>query len=325
MRRTAYFAAASMLAISTSAFALDDTPDNTRIISDPLYLPMQGQVYGSTAYNWGSASQDVFDATGTHTAFDQITTNTLTQQFWYGLADDVTLRLDWGYDWRSASRHLDPTGGIFRSSSGWTDPDFGITWRAIDQGSSGPFDLDLRAGYSPDAFPAKIATTEDEGTIARGGQAANFGLTLGHETRAFTVAATFDANWLDTSKAINETTGGFTATDSRWNYRLGLASQIRFDPVTSVNLGAGHTFSNAALVFNSDSGLDHFSRGGDFTDLNVALNYHFVPNTLVGSLGYQHNFYDDTHNVFPTAPADDTSIRNKNEDIVGVTMRYVLN
>lgn len=325
MRWKTSLAAASLLALAgQQAQALDDTPDTTRIVSDPLYLPMQGQIYGSSAYRWSTSKQDNFDATGASTGFTQSTGNALAQQFLYGITDDLALRVDWGYDWRSASHH-DTTGVLTRSSSGWTDPSFGVTFRAIDQAAGGPLSLDLRADYAPDAFPAKNATADDEGTIARGGQSLDLGATIGHQTRDFTIAATFDANWLDTRTTELQNSGGFTSADAQWNYRLGLDSQWRFGQLTSLNLGVGHTFANNATVFNSNTGLTHISTGGDFTDLSAALNYHFVPNTVVGSLGYQHNFYDDSHSLFPTAPADNTSSRNKDEDVVGVTMRYVFN
>jgi hypothetical protein len=325
MRWTSIFAAAGLFAATTQALALDDTADTTRIVSDPLYLPLQGQIYGATSYRWSSATQDNFDSGGLHTGSAQITGNALNQQFQYGILDNLALRLDWGYDWRSVSRHLVPSGTIVRSSSGWTDPTFGITWRAIDQSGGGPFSLDLRADYSPDAFPAKNATPVEEGTVARGGQAADLGLTLGHQTRDFTIAALVDANYFDGRRIENQTTGDFTTTDSLWSYTLGLESQLRLSDTASINAGAGHTFANDATVFNSNTGLTHFSRGGDFTDLNVAFNYHFVPNRFVGTVGYQHNFYDNTRNVFPTAPVNNNSVRNKDDDIVGVTLRYVMN
>jgi hypothetical protein len=325
MRWTIIFAAAGVFAAGSQAFAFDDTPDTTRIVSDPMYLPMQGQFYGSSSYKWSSATDDVFDASGARTASTQSTGNSLAQQFQYGITDDLALRLDWGYDWRSVSRHLVPTGDLVRSSSGWTDPTFGVTWRAIDQAQGGPFSLDLRGDYSPDAFPNKSATVEDEGTIARGGQAFDIGATIGHQTRDFTIAMLFDANYLDTRKAVNPTNGDFSTTDAQWAYTLGLETQLRLSDAASINAGAGHTFSNNATVFNSGTGLTHVSQGGDFTDLNVALNYHFVPNTVVGSVGYQHNFYDNTRNLFPGTPIDNTFVRSKDEDVVGVTMRYVVN
>src|SRR4029077_4174012 len=40
------------LAGALPARALDATPETARIVSDPLYLPLEGQIYGDTAYRW---------------------------------------------------------------------------------------------------------------------------------------------------------------------------------------------------------------------------------------------------------------------------------
>jgi len=316
--------AAAGAAISTQAFAQEMGSDSTRIISDPLYLPLAGQIYGESTYTYGSTSQDVFDATGTRTDTTDIHLNQLSQSILYGLTDDLAVSFDWAYDIsRDATRH--PVGGpdLSRSSSGWTEPEFGLTYRVMDQRYS-PLTLDLHASYSPDAFPAKSATSDEEGTVARGGQAIDFGATLGHEGPMFTVAAKFDAIWLGSRDVLNQNSGDISQTDSQWNYRFGLDSQTRFSDALSLNVGAGHTFTNTATVFNQTSGLEHFSSGGDVTDVNAALNYQIVPNTVVASLEYQHNFYQNTRNLFPTSPTDDNSVRNKDEDLVGVTMRYVM-
>lgn len=325
IRSTRFLAlAAACAAMSTPAFAQDMESDSTRIISDPLYLPLQGQIYGESAYTYGSSSQDVFDSTGARTSTTDIHFNQLSQKVLYGLTDDLALNFDWAYDFsRDATRHIAGGGDVSRSSSGWTDPDFGLTYRVMDQRVS-PLTFDLRASYSPDAFPAKGATTDDEGTVARGGQTMDLGATLGHEGPMFTVAAKFDALWLDTRNVLNQTSGETTSTDAQWNYRLGLEGQARLSDAFSVNAGAGHTFTNTNTVFNQTSGLEHFTYGGDVTDVEASLNYQFVPNTLVGSLAYQHNFYQDSRNLFPTSPTDNTFTRNKDEDLVGVTMRYVL-
>ena len=316
--------AAACAAITTRAFAQDMESDSTRIISDPLYLPLAGQIYGESAYTYGSTSQDLFDSTGTRTDTTDIHLNQLSQEVLYGLTDDLAVSFDWAYDLsRDATRH--PVGGVdvSRSSSGWTDPQFGLTYRVMDQRYS-PLTLDLHAAYSPDAFPAKAATPDEEGTVARGGQAVDFGATFGHEGPVFTVAAKFDALWLDTRDVLNQNSGETTRTDSQWNYRFGLDTQTRFTDAISLNVGAGHTFTNTATVFNQTSGLEHFSHGGDVTDVSAALNYQIVPNAVVASLDYQHNFFQNTRNSFPASPADNNSIRNKDEDLVGVTLRYVL-
>jgi hypothetical protein len=322
MRSTKFLAAAAIVAISTSAFAQDMASDSTRIISDPLYLPLQGEFYGATGYVYGSSSHDTFDAAGAPSAHVNVTSNTLDQTFLYGITDDLSLHFDWGYDIsRDAGRHLVTGGDVKRDSSGWTDPEFGLIYRLMDQRDS-PLTLDLRADYSPDAFPAKSATVDSDGTVALGGQMANFGATLGHEGPMFTVAGTFDATWLGSRNVLNQASGDQNHEDSLWNYRLGLTSQARINDQFSINAGVGHTFTNNGLSFNNTTGLAHIIAGGDFTDVNAALNYQFVPNTVVGSLTYQHNFYQNSRNVFPTMPADNTFTRNKDEDLFGVTMRY---
>ena len=323
MRSTKFLAATALVAISTPVFAQDMASDSARIISDPLYLPLQGQIYGSTGYTYGSGVRDTYDLTGTRIDTTNTISNVITQEFQYGITDDFTLRFNWDYDVANvASRN--PVGGaeVRRDSSGWTDPEFGVVYRLMDQRDS-PLTLDLHADYAPDAFPAKAANVDDSGTVARGGQMADFGATLGHEGPMFTAAAVFNATWFGPRDVLNQLSGDTSRTDSMWNYRLGLATQTRLNDQFSINAGVGHTFTNNGTVFNETTGLGHFTTGGDVTDVNAALNYTFVPNTVVASLEYQHNFYQNSRNLFPTSPTSDTEVRNHDEDFVGVTARYV--
>jgi hypothetical protein len=324
MRSTKFLAAAAVITVTAPAFAQDMmSSDSARIVSDPLYLPLQGEIYGATGYQYGSLSRDTYNAAGVKTDSANVGSNTLDQTFLYGITDDLAVHFDWGYDIsRDASRHVVGGDDVKRDSSGWTNPDFGLIYRVMDQRDN-PLTLDLRADYSPDAFPAKSATGTDEGTVASGGQMADFGATLGHEGPMFTVAAKFDAIWLDTRNILNQSSGDVSRYDSVWNYRFGLDSQTRITDQFSFNAGVGHTFTNSGAVFNQTNGLEHITTGGDVTDVNAALNYQFVPNTVVGSLEYQHNFYQNSRDVFALALSN-TSTRNKDEDLVGVTVRYVL-
>jgi hypothetical protein len=324
VRTIAFLTAASIVLSATGAVAqLDFTPDAQRIISDPMYLPLAGQIYGNTGYVYTDAGRDIFDVTGAPEATANVTSNAFTQELLYGVTDDVALRFDWGYVVsRDASRHGIPTGFSETSSSGWTDPVFGATWRAIDQQHGGPLSLDLRLDYSPDAFPAKAANTADEGTVARGGQALDLGLTLGHETRGFTIAGLFDAQYLGRQTLLNQSNGDVSRTASHWNYTLGLATQTRITDLFSVNAGVGHSFNSDATVINEATGVPHLAEPGDVTNINVSLNYHFVPNTVVGSIGYEHDFYGDGRNTFPTVPPAGNEIRNHDANILGVNLRY---
>ncbi len=43
---------------------------------------------------------------------------------------------------------------------------------------------------------------------------------------------------------------------------------------------------------------------------------------VVASLEYQHNFYQNGRNLFPTSPTSNTETRNHDEDLIGVNLRY---
>jgi hypothetical protein len=320
LRSLKYLAAATFL-VPFAAHAMDYSLSSDRILSDPLYLPLQGQFYGSTSYEWASTSEDVFNAAGVKTASERIDANPLNQLFEYGITDDLAVSAAIGYD-PSATTHINPVGGTstVRTAQGWTDPTFGAIYRVLDQRDN-PLTLDVGASYSPNVFSAKTASDTDDGTVALGGQELTFGGTLGREMRDFTIAGTFGASYVGRRGTLNESTGDDIATSSTWFYSLGLATQTRFSDQLSLNAGAGYTFGHNANVLNETTLVDHETHVNGTPNLNAALNYHFIPNMLVGSVTYQHDFGGGSDNVYAVA-ADNTSIRNKSEDVLGVRLRY---
>ena len=253
-----------------------------------------------------------------------VNANPLTQTFEYGVTDDFALSAGIGYD-PSASTHINEVGGTntVRTNQGWSDPTFGAVYRVLDQRTN-PLTLDVGASYSPNVFSAKAASDTDNGTVAPGGQQWTFGGTLGREMRDFTIAGSFDASYLGRRGALNETTGNSVSTSSTWLYTLGLATQTRLTDQFSVNAGAGYTFAHNANVLNETTLVDHETRLKGTPSLNAALNYHFIPNILVGSVTYQHDFGGGSDNVYAAIPADNNTIANKSEDLLGVRLRYVL-
>jgi hypothetical protein len=322
--RTLKYLAAGSLLVSFAAHAQDYTPDATRILSDPTYLPLQGQIFGSSEYQWESTTQDVFNSAGALTESQRIVSNPLTQLAEYGVTDDLALRFQMGYD-PSARTTTNPVGGASFSNTnqGWTDPNFGVTYRVLDERDN-PVSFDLRGSYSPDAFTAISATDTEDGTVALGGQYADFGASLGHETRSFTIAGNFDAEYYGHRNVENLTTDANVDTGSLWAYQLGLATQTRLTDQFSFNAGVAHTLGYDANVFNEATTVAHTSHVGGVTNLNAALNYHFIPNTVVGSLEYQHNFSGGQNNIYAATPASDTEIHDRSQNILGVQLRYVM-
>ncbi len=73
-------------------------------------------------------------------------------------------------------------------SLGADDPDFGATWRIIDQRTA-PVSVDLTGSYAPDIFQNRSAERLHTGTFATGGQSGSAQLAISRETQILTLRA----------------------------------------------------------------------------------------------------------------------------------------
>ncbi|MEO8926664.1 MAG: hypothetical protein ABI306_05820 [Caulobacteraceae bacterium] len=304
------------------AHAQDLTPIADRILSDPTYLPLKGQIFGDSTYDYQRIDGSVFDDTGAQTASTRNTLNTLRQSFAYGVTDALSLNVSIGYGFSGHSRVVTADGATTINQSGWEDPTLGATYRLLDQRNH-PVSLDVIGSYSPDAFQNRTATATQDATIARGGPAADFGLALGRETRMFTIRGEVSARYLGSSDLENTVSGDHTVTSSHWAPSLGVQTQTRLTSRLSANVGAGYTFNGSPTVTDRASGLERTLHLGDTQDVNVSLNYHFIPNRLVGSVNYRHTFYGGSNEAFANPTLDFS--RQRDGDNVGAELRYVFN
>ncbi len=162
IRQEKWLLAAAVVVFPLSAFAQPgyDNTSALRILSDPAYLPFAGQFEGTTAYHYDQASGDVFDSTGAPDYTFHTITDTISQSLQYGLTDDLSFQFGISYDPSQKRNDIFPDGSMKSlQSNGFTDPSFGVTWRAIDQ-ANGPMNLDLSASYDPDAFNAEISLAQ---------------------------------------------------------------------------------------------------------------------------------------------------------------------
>jgi hypothetical protein len=298
-------------------------PIDTRIISDPFFLPLKGQVYGATVFTLNSPSGDNFKA-GVQTGAFHSSNSLIDQTFAVGVARDFTIRAAMGY----ASNHRDSTtiatGDVTSgNSSGFNDPTFSATLRLLEQLRS-PVILDLTASYSPNLIDATSSGGGSDGNVARGGSAGGFSLSLGREMNAFTIAATGTGTYVGRQTTELLSNGTSTASDAHWNYDLGLATQLRFSDRVSVNAGVGYGITGNFGVANVQTGNPRTSEGPDSRSFNAAINWHLVPNRLVGAITYMYNSYTDSQNIFPN-PASDNSVQNRTGSVVGVRLLYVFN
>lgn len=320
-RRMAALLATAIAIVPLHAYA----QDWGRILSDPNYLPLTGEFDGTTGFTYGMTKGDVFDGTGTQLDTFSVHTSTISQKFEYGVTDDFTLGLGMAYD-PMVHRTVHPLGGFSRTAdkSGFSDPSIEATYRVMDE-RNGPMILDLFASYSPDLFRAQLADANDDGTVARGGQAASMGLALGREWPGFGIRGSAAADWVGKRSITDPLMGTAMHDNSAWNYDLALDTQARLTERASVNVGAGYLFRQNYTVDDPASAASWTTHPGDVGNVHVALNYHFVPNRVVGSLTYQYNGYNHSSNTNATPPSFDNETRNQTENVIGARLAYVLN
>jgi hypothetical protein len=316
-------AGAALVGIPLSAHALDLTPDASRFLSDPNYLPMMGQVYGYTGYDHTWTNGDTFNSLGADVSSFHVNADTISQFLSYGVTDDLDINAAIRYA-PGTQREIDRANGArtFLDSSGFSDPSFGADWRALDQ-STFPVDVDIFGSYTPDLGNSDAASATNDGTVARGGQSGAVGAALGYGTRDFSLRGAFNANIYGNSQTLDLGTGDVSEAQGYTDYVLSLATQTRLDSLFSVNAGVDRTFATNHGGFNTITGASHLVQPGDMTALRLALNYTLAPDHAVLSATYAHEFFDNSQTLVDN-PADDTSVHDKSGNIVGVQLYYAL-
>lgn len=314
-------ALAASLPVAALAQAIDLTPYSGRILSDPEYLPLTGQIYGTTSYNHGWFDGDSIRGPGTEFSTFHVGTNTINQTLAYGITDDFSVNASIAYT-PGESREIDYTGGqrSIIDSSGFADPTFGATWRVLDQ-ATWPANFDLFGSYSPDWIGAHTGTAIQNGTVARGGDSGIIGAAVGVVTQGFSIRGAFDANFLGQSNLFNLANGDLLQTESHTNFDISLETQTRLTDLFSFNAGISHTFASNANGVDLANGLPHYDQPGDATTLDLALNYNFIPNAFVVSATYAHDFYGTGHTLY-TNPLYDVETTNRSGNVVGVKLTY---
>jgi hypothetical protein len=296
---------------------------DTRILSDPLYLPPKGQVYGVTAYTLDMPKGDNFKA-GVTTGSFKASDNLINQTLAYGLLNNLTVRLSLGYGIDNRDSTAATTGDVTTGNArGFSDPTVSATFRVLDEPRS-PLILNLTTSYSPDAFESTAAGGGSDGTIARGGQTAGISFALGRVTKSFTVAGAAASTHLGPQVTELLSNGTSTASDAYWSYSLGLITQTRFTDRVSLDAGVAFATAGNYEVSNIETGNAHVFAPPSTRTLNIALNYHFQPNRLVGSVSYAYNSYTDATNTFAKASLD-TAVENRMGNVVGVRLLYTFN
>jgi hypothetical protein len=319
MRRVIALSAAAlgMASFSLSASAQEyAAPIPFRLLSDPAFLPVQGQWYGSSAFDMSERNGDVYDSTNTQTAVRKGWEDAITQELQYGITNDLAVSLSDTYVPYDKSKE-DHASGVTTENerSGFHDPVLGVTWRAIDQANRSPVSVDLLGTYQANLIDARTDN------VAEGGQSGQVGAAISKVMPGFTVYGKALAEWYGSQSEFNSATSDFAREQSYWDYLVDLDTQTRLNDLFSINAGIGYVFANSAGVANVTSGVSHLADPGNGLRLNAALNYAVIPN-MVASLTYNYARDNTDKELFAT-PASDTFLRDHDDNQFGVKLAYV--
>jgi hypothetical protein len=309
-----------------NAHAFDLSPNVSRVVSDPSYLPSGGQLFGSTEYSDSVINFNTNDTSGAQTSTTNTISDTVNQVLEFGLTGDFTLRIADSYQW-STSTSTAADGSIsITNSEGFVDPSFGIIWRVLDE-QEHFFNWDLTGSYAPNFINAQSADPTQNGTVARGGDTASFGTALSYKGEDFTLYLSGSATYLDNRSILNPGSNITVDYNSSWQYAFSLLTQTRVTDKWSVNLGLSRVYiDNINGSFTTSNGA-LFTIGdqpGDVTTFIAALNLQFAPNRFVMSIIYNYDSFDNGAFTNVTLPNNSTTTTGKGESVYGLEFRYVL-
>jgi hypothetical protein len=141
--------------------------------------------------------------------------------------------------------------------------------------------------------------------------------------RMFTIRGSAYADFVGRQKNYNPATDVTVDQRGHTDYVLALETQTRLSEQLSFNVGASYAINTDSDHLNVSNGVYSINHPGNTVGANVALNYHFIPKVLVGSVQYRYSSTADGSNIY-AIPASDNFVRNRQSNTVGVRLDYAM-
>jgi len=304
---------------------LDFTPNPSRILSDPAYLTTKGQFFGETGYVYGYSRSTGYDNTGAKLSSTTTNNQNISQKFAYGVTDTLSVRADIGYSPMNKRDVHALASPRVRNAEGFTNPNFGFTYRVLEQQKTAPVSWDVKLDYAPDLIDSELPNNNrGTGSVGRGGDVTRLGTQVAYKTTSLTIAGFAGVDYSGKRETQLLNTANRYKEDASWGGLVGVDTQTRFCERLSLGLGGSYSISQNTDVTNMRTGISSEKNSGDIGQLKAAVNYHVVPNRLVASLSYNHNFIGDTENTYIN-PASNSTTESDVARIFGVRLQYVFN
>ena len=272
MKSRIFAAAVIVAACPAAAWAFDWTPDTTRYLSDPSFMPDAGQLYSMTSLSNSTVNEDWRYISGAKTQHYLGLGDSASQDFAYGITDRLMVS---GAAEYTVTRNKD-TYLNFQPDESTThnvsNPTFAVDYRMIDQRSA-PVNVDGKVLYVPSIVSNGVQSGGGEVFVSR-------------EWRSLTLQGFAATHY------YNPTNG---KTTNYWDYYAGLEDQLRLAPRWAVNSGLQIVKRSGFEFDNQSTGIAYTSRQDSSVLPYIALQYHLYPNRIVVGVQYEHEFVGDDH------------------------------
>jgi hypothetical protein len=195
-----------------------------RALTDLMYLPKAGTVYGETAFDWsgGQYNQDKTTEVDTHTLI-------ASQELGFGFTDMISVNLSYEHQINGEESTRSGTSErTYVDTEGMMNPTLTGVWRVMEQGSA-EYNLDIAAAYSPDMVDSEGSSNDEEFTAGSGNATYTIGARMGQKngTDHWALEAVFQMEGEGETELTN---GDKQETDAYYAMKVGYSMQKNMLP-----------------------------------------------------------------------------------------------
>lgn len=270
MKRLFGLLLAGCVAMPVPVLAFNWSPDTTRYLSDPSFIPKKKQLESQSVYSYSRETTDGINTSGVKSAEGSGTTNAVAEELRYGVTDRLTVGLSGS--WSATNGKYKYSNGYEETvqSYGLTNPEASLSYRLIEQGKN-PVSVDSRIFYTRNF--RRDTFQREGGSFA-----------VSREMVSLTLRG-------EAGLTHNDSYNGDAVIDANWLYFGRVESQLRFSKRWALN--SGITFSQAtSQSYQTNDHVTDYSYGVNI-EPHVGVEYHLKENRAVLGLNYAHGFIGD--------------------------------
>ena len=251
------FITITLISTCLSSYA-EDTSD--RKVTDLILFPNQGEIFTSlNIYSLTSEYEWIYLSSNFLKSENEITGTEISAMYSFTDQWAATISLDYVTSDKTKATYgpattISGTTSEYESD-GLKDPNFSITYRAMDTQDDG-YDLNLSIKISPKLQDAKGSTTKTDGNVAKGATNSSVAIEWGKRNGYFSWATSLalTSNGEAESKDVDD--GDITKVDSHGTFSI--SGKFQWQLTERLNLSTGLDISNTGDYRVSYSDGDYF-------------------------------------------------------------------